>query len=300
MKIHSSINFLLFFWCLGLLFSNLTIPKVEAQTCDCIVMDSATRGFPQGQEVKVLIDPAITGLRRDNVEQAFKNWEAARFENNSQVTYTFVTSRPSANEFSIIVNSGQIADGSRGEAVSPVDINGYTLQATITLDSRTGTTNFAAVLDVMAHEISHPMGFDNSQCFRSESVTGPGPARRGDYWNVLSGKPTSPTGCDNQKLKTSNYTNVRCINPADEFECSTIGGRWSSISCTCETLYPGGGTGGGGIYPEPSGSCPFGTVRHYWVEYVSYDNGRTWQQVGIATDAGCLSPGSGGGGVINL
>jgi hypothetical protein len=258
-------------------------------------MDSATRGFPRGQEVKVWIDPAISGLRRDNVEQAFNNWTDARFQNNSQVIFRFVTDRPPSDEHSIIVSSGQIADRARGEASSPVDGNGYTLQATITLDSRSGTTNPAAVLDVMAHEISHPMGFDNSSCDASTSVTGPGPIRQGDYWNVVSGRPTSPTACDNQKLRTNNYQNAHCLNLADELSCPQNGGRWNSINRTCEPLNTGG-SGGGSISPEPRGSgCPYGTTPHYWVEYISYDGGRNWQQVGTPVYAGCLSPGSGGG-----
>lgn len=278
MKTQSSIKFLLFCLCLGVWFNILTVTKVGAQTCDCIVINK--QGFPYGQEVKVWIDPAISGLRRDNTVLAFRNWEAARYDNNSMVTYTFVTSRPSNNEYSIIVNSGLIADGARGEASSPTDSNGYTLQATITLDSRTGTTNPAAVLDVMAHEISHPMGFGNSDCDAAQSVTGPGPAHQGDYYNALSSRPTSPSVCDNQTLRTTNYENARCVNVGDELACPNLPGRWDPITCTCYPASPGGG--GGSFYPEPSHYC----TPYYWVYYESWDGGRTWEMVSLSY-AGC-------------
>lgn len=248
-------------------------------------MDSATRGFPQGQEVKVWINPAISGARRSNTELAFNNWAAARFENNSQVTYTFVTNRPSANDYSIIVDSSTpTITGVRAEAISPTDNNGYTLQATITLDPRTGATNPAAVLDVMSHEISHPMGFDNSECDAAQSVTGRGVAHQGDYYNAVSARPTSPTACDNQKLKTNNYANARCLNLNEELNCPLNGGLWNSTTCICESHNHTGGGGGvrGPVSPELVDSC----TTYYWVHYRSWDGGKTWVVVS-SSYAGC-------------
>lgn len=150
----------------------------------------------------------------------------------------------------------------------------------------------------MAHEIGHPMGLaDCDTCAASDSVMGPLEYNPNDpnldIWNLLSRRPFTPTQCDNDRLKQSNYY---CAPPVNTDNCT-----WNSLTCVCDPIYGGGGGyssddggGYGGSDGGYSGGCPPGTVPHYWVEYVSWDGGQTWQQVGIPSSAGCFFPGSGG------
>src|SRR6266550_8216533 len=64
-------------------------------------------GWPQGTDVKLYIDPAITGVRRNAVIRAFENWAAANGANgnNSNVTFTPVDSPPSTGIRRFTVNN---------------------------------------------------------------------------------------------------------------------------------------------------------------------------------------------------
>lgn len=73
MKTFSSTKFSLV--CLLLFSISFGIPNIKSQTQTCNAdIHTNKAGYPQGQNVKVYIDPTITGARRDAVWQAFANW----------------------------------------------------------------------------------------------------------------------------------------------------------------------------------------------------------------------------------
>jgi hypothetical protein len=228
---------------LGLVFNSLQNSGVSAQTSTCSTATCQTLaptdkpGWRQGQEVMVYIDPAIQGDTRSGIVDAFTNWQNNNGSggNRSFVTYTFVSSPPAATDYSFRIFSQAPTDnpGARAETEPFPDSNGYTQRAETFLDPR--VTNRAAVTETMAHEIGHPAGFgDCKECAKCDSVMGPFRSRQDiDYYNVVTGRPTAPTSCDNQKLQSVNYGTF--CNSADQAACQINGGLWDSIACFCDT-----------------------------------------------------------------
>jgi hypothetical protein len=104
---------------------------------------------------------------------------------------------------------------------------------------------------VIAHEIGHPAGFGECDtCAPSDSVMAPGPPE-GQY-NVTVGRPTSPTPCDNQKLKEGNYpTPTPTPTPTPDNSggngfcrttCPQKMGWYQNPYPDCSCEYDGGGT----------------------------------------------------------
>lgn len=108
---------------IGIFFPN------ELFACTNPPVDSL--GFPPYTPVTVYIDPAISGPRRDKVEEAFGNWTTANANNCSNVAFDVVNSPPPgytdfSNNYQIVVRSAQPlkADGSP----SPTSANNYCRQ----------------------------------------------------------------------------------------------------------------------------------------------------------------------------
>ena len=194
-------------WCsvwLGMWLICLSSLTIKAQTCTSQnTPPVTTAGWPQGTTVQVYIDPAITGNLLDVTQQSFLNWNAANNGangNGSGVTYEFITSPPNPGTYSYTVSLGTPANGVRAVTSRPVNSQLQTLAATTVIDSR--VTDPFAFFEVMAHEIGHPAGFGEcDSCAPGDSVMAPGPP---DY-NTVVGRPTSPSPCDNKKLKQVNY-----------------------------------------------------------------------------------------------
>jgi hypothetical protein len=181
----------------------------------------------------VYIDPAITGNRRDVAEQSFLNWNGANGVNgnNSGVTYEFITSPPNPGTYSFTVTLGTPANGVRARTETLANSQVQTLSATTVIDTR--VTGPSAFFEVMAHEIGHPAGFSEcDSCAPGDSIMAPGPPE-GEY-NTVVGRPTSPSPCDNQKLKQVNYPTPTSTPTPTECEyqqnegSSSIG--WCDIS----------------------------------------------------------------------
>ena len=97
-----------------------------------------------------------------------------------------------------------MSGGGRAKTDTSANSQLQSLKATTVIDSR--VTDPLAFFEVMAHEIGHPAGFGEcDSCAPGDSVMAPGPPE-GEY-NTVVGRPTSPTPCDNQKLKEGDYPN---------------------------------------------------------------------------------------------
>jgi hypothetical protein len=181
----------------------------------------------------VYIDPAITGNFLDVTQQSFLNWNAANNGangNNSGVTFEFIDSPPNPGTFGFTVSLGTIANGDRGFTNSSVNSQNQTLTASTVIDSR--VTNPSAFFEVMAHEIGHPAGFGHcDSCAPGDSVMALGPPG----YNDVIGRPTSPTPCDNQKLKQDNYPPTPTPTPTPP-----PGGGESGDPCTANSQCTGG------------------------------------------------------------
>lgn len=279
---------ILFCISLGLFFSFAPNFNVNAQ---CTTRNSpgvVQKGFPRGANVQVYIDSNTFNAGQMNaIRTAFGNWQNASTANNSNVTFTFVNTIPPAGTYQYLVGHEQpvVNQGVRAESGTPIsDSAGNTQQAVTVIDPR--VTEPAAILELISHEIGHPMGLDDClTCSSSDSVMAPGPnPNNPNFWNTVVGRPTSPTPCDNQILQQSNYP-APCSNPEMEFACPQNGGLWNSETCICEPHnHTGGGYvgGGGSTYPEPGYYC----TPYYWVYYESWDNGETWYMVDMSY-AGC-------------
>lgn len=239
--------------CLVLWLISLSSLSIKAQTCTSQNTPPVTKaGWPQGATVQVYIDPAITGNLLDVTQQAFINWNAASGAagNNSGVHYEFITSPPNPGTFAFTVTLGTVSGGGRATTDTAVNSQLQTLKATTTIDSR--VTDPLAFFEVIAHEIGHPAGFGEcNTCAPSDSVMGPGPPA-GQY-NTVVGRPTSPTPCDNQKLKQADYPSAPSPTPTPTPD-NTGGNGFCTNTCPqkmgwyqgsypdCQCYYDGGGT----------------------------------------------------------
>jgi hypothetical protein len=191
------------------------------------------RGWAKNSTVKVYIDPAITGARRDAVIQAFDNWSVANFDNCSNIHYQFViVPLPASSGFTVV--NEQHPSGNRAST--------NILNNNITFDTMSAKTFLAptlahppAVLEAMSHEIGHPMGLAHcATCYPQQSTM----ATRYTYTNDndVIGRATSPTACDQFKLREETYcptpvptptptpTANYCPFPADPFQYPTNNG----------------------------------------------------------------------------
>lgn len=282
MNKSSSLRLLLLSLFLGTFLAYSPALDVRAQTCTSTNSAPLERaGWLKGTTVPVYIDPAITGDRRASVTQAFNNWGAASGSggNNSQVTYTFVNTPPPAGTGFVVSNAAPVTNpGLRAETRNYIDANGYTTHAETLLDPN--VTDPAAVLEVMAHEIGHPIGLgDCRTCASADSVMAPGPTP-GDY-NRIMGRPTSPSPCDTKQVQ-GNYP--PCTAPVDLWNCA----NYDPNTCTCREYYNSGGGGGGGGVGEGGGGGGFYDycTPYYWYYYESYDGGQTWNLMDVSY-AGC-------------
>lgn len=261
-----------------------------AQTCapdGSVSIQSA--GWQKGTTVSVFIEPGLTGDARRAAEQAFTNWNTANGSNNSGVSYSFTTTRPTSGvgNYLIVGYGTNLTDAATGNQVraqatySSDSTTGYTTRGGIRIDE--SMTNFDAVLETMVHEIGHPAGLGHctgSGCTPANSVmtlvvvNPPTPAN----FNRSYGRSTVPTGCDNQTLMVSNYP--PCFPPVVS-ECNS----WDTNLCECRDIVYGGG-GGGGDLGGGGGYYYYPCTPYYWVYYESWDNGETWAMVDYSY-AGC-------------
>ncbi len=229
---------------LGMWLICLSSLTIKAQTCTSQnTPPVTTAGWPNGATVQVYIDPAITGNLLDVTQQSFLNWNAANNGangNGSGVTYEFITSPPNPGTYSYTVSLGTPANGVRAVTSRPVNSQSQTLSASTVIDSR--VTDPSAFFEVMAHEIGHPAGFGEcDSCAPGDSVMALGPPE-GQY-NAVVGRPTSPSLCDNQKLRQVNYPTPTPTPTPTPFEARCIrrtcptGQRFDLESCGCQTIY---------------------------------------------------------------
>lgn len=236
-----------------------TVPNmvVESyyQSSDLHFSEHATRyqsWLASGATVQVYIDPTITGNLLDVTQQAFLNWNAANGTtgNNSGVKYEFISSPPAPGTFSYTVSLGFPANGVRATTDTAANSQLQTLKATTVIDTQ--VTDPLAFFEVISHEIGHPAGFGEcNTCAPSDSIMGPGPPD-GQY-NTVVGRPTSPTPCDNQKLKEVNYPPAPSPTPTPTPDntggngfctntCPQKMGWWQHAWPDCQCEYDGGGT----------------------------------------------------------
>lgn len=279
---NSASQIFLFYLCFGIALGCILNLDAKAQNCTSSNSPAVVQaGFPRNTQVQVYISPnppnanGFTQSQINAIRTAFGNWQNASGINNSGVTFNFVTTMPPAGTYQWLVGHEQptVTPGTRAESGVPVtDAAGNAQQAVTVIDPR--VTDPAALIDVMAHEIGHPMGFaDCNSCTATDSVMGAG-NKRSDYWNGTSGRPTSPTNCDSQRLQEANYP--YCNPPVNQSSC-----LWDVNTCSC-SLNNGGG---GGYYPEGGGFYYYCTP-YYWFYYESYDNGETWRLIDVSY-AGC-------------
>lgn len=194
------------FSCLGLLLACVSGPIVIAQTPNCSAQNTAPvnkNGWPQGATVDVYIDPAITGQRRSAIVEAFDNWTRSSAENGSGVTYRIVSQPPSQGTGYTVTNQLPASGDRASTDTITNDVTGSTMSATTYVSPNLTTP--AAVLEAMAHEIGHPAGFgDCGSCAPADSVMATSVRYTND--NDVIGRATTPTACDSQRLRTSNYT----------------------------------------------------------------------------------------------
>jgi hypothetical protein len=151
------------------------------------------------------------------------------------VTYEFIDSPPNPGTYSFTVSLGTPANGVRAKTVTLANSQVQTLAASTVVDSR--VTDPFAFFEVMAHEIGHPSGFGEcGSCAPGDSVMAPGPPE-GQY-NAVVGRPTSPTTCDNQKLKGTNYPPPPAPSPTPPTECSQQQWEDCYANANCYGLYP--------------------------------------------------------------
>jgi hypothetical protein len=234
---------------LGLWLISLSSLTIKAQTCTSQNTPPINKaGWPQGATVQVYIDPAITGNLLDVTQQGFLNWNAANQGangNGSGVTYEFINSPPNPGTYSYTVSLGTPANGVRAVTNTPVNSQLQTLSASTVIDTR--VTDPLAFFEVIAHEIGHPAGFGEcDSCAPGDSVMAPGPGP--GIYNTVVGRPTSPTLCDNQKLKQVNYPTPtptpeptptpqqQCESEQERTFCYTTHGRWRPYPM-CECIY---------------------------------------------------------------
>jgi hypothetical protein len=270
-------------------FSYLSSNNASGQTCPANgSANIQSAGWQKGTTVSVFIEPGLTGDARRAAEQAFTNWNAASGTNNSAVTYSFTTTRPTSGvgNYLIVGYGTNLTDAATGNQVraqatyNSDPTSGHTTRGGIRIDE--SMTNFDAVLETMVHEIGHPAGLGHctgSGCTPSSSVmtlvvVNPPTAAN---FNRSYGRSTVPTACDNQTLMVSNYP--PCSPPVTD-TCTS----WDANLCTCNDplgggLIGGGDSGGGGYYYYP---C----TPYYWVYYESWDYGETWAMVDYSY-AGC-------------
>src|SRR5215211_3211483 len=102
--------------------------------------------------------------------------------------------------------------------------DGNTIGATTRLSP--DMTNPAAVQESMSHEIGHPAGFgDCNSCVLADSVMS-----LFDYsnnFNLVGGRPTRPTPCDNEILFVFNYDACPPTLPSPG-----AGWEWDIYSCS--------------------------------------------------------------------
>ncbi|HJQ33284.1 MAG TPA: hypothetical protein VJ866_13940 [Pyrinomonadaceae bacterium] len=171
------------------------------------------------------------------------------------------------------MNNQSPASGDRAHTDAYVnDTTGYTMSANIQITP--DMWNPTAVLEAMAHEIGHVYGLGHCPtCSKTQSVMAtPGYSDP----NEVTGRVTSPTGCDNQVIS---YEYVPC-DISQQMACYYSGGTWNEAACSCNAQYGGGGGGGDPGYYD-SYCTPY-----YWVYYVSWDGGKTWDIVNVEY-AGC-------------
>jgi hypothetical protein len=160
------------------------------------------KGWPRGTTVKVYIDPSITGDRRSAVIAAFNNWSASAAQNGSGVTYNPASQPPPAGTGYTVLNEDPLTPEARAGTETFKDASGNTIGATTRLSP--DMTNPAAVHESMSHEIGHPAGFgDCNSCALADSVMSL--FNYGTNFNLVGGRPTSPTPCDNELLFVLNY-----------------------------------------------------------------------------------------------
>jgi hypothetical protein len=226
------------------------LSSVGQQTTTCTASPPTSgKQWRQGSSVDVYIDPSITGAGRYAAMEAFNNWNAASGPagNNSGVTFNFVSSPPSSGT-GFRVSYGTPPGGERAHiSYNYNPSNNFLTDASVTVSPV--VTDYDAMLETMSHEIAHSFGMEHcEECSVSSSVMAATPI--GSNWNSAGGRPTSPTECDNQALKSASYP-------------SGNGGGGS-----------GGGGGGGG---EDPGTC----THWFWVTSVSHDHGATWEVTDI-------------------
>ena len=123
-------------------------------------------------------------------------------------------------------SSGSLTGERAGTLIFTDDVTGYARNAYIQLDPN--LSNLDAVLEALTHEIGHTMGLGHPTCgTQSESIMCPG--LYGINPNLVVGRPTSPTFCDQTVLRlvycpfnpppvgVVAATGLVCLNPRQNF-----------------------------------------------------------------------------------
>ncbi len=281
-------NFIVFIFCL--LFFGLTTFSIKAQTCDSNNTPPVNKkGFQSGSlgsAIPVYIDPAITGDRRTAVETAFNNWNQGLSDSGANISFSFVTQPPPSQTGFTVLNQQHYAANDRAVTDTAThDTYGYTMYAITYLSP--DTTNPAAVLEAMSHEIGHPLGFGECESCPQQNSSVMAISNNYQNNNDVTGRATTPSNCDLQKLRNTNYRT--CLPVSEEQSCVLNWGYWDNPTCTCiPHSISGGGLidPGGGIEPDP-GFPANPCTPYYWHYYESYDGGETWVLLDVWY-AGCF------------
>jgi hypothetical protein len=271
-------NPLLILLCLIAGYSQTPTPTPCVPACETNknTPPAARKGWEPGSTVYYYIDPSITNpdtIRA--IQDAFTNWTNSSAENGSYVTYQPSLIPPStigngtlnSIEIKAVDNIplrnelGQAIPGqsARAEVTDIVtDVQGYTTSATIEIDKI--LTNYNAALESFSHEVGHPAGFsDCNLCDAGTSIMSlvPYDSANKATFNTAYGRTTTPTCCDKEKLRKI------IANPNN---------------------YLSGGGGGGQEPPSPN--PVYYCTPYYWVYYLSWDEGQSWEVVDVQY-AGC-------------
>ncbi len=206
-------------------------------------------GWIYGTTVDVYIDPSIVGDRRSAIVAAFNSWSASASQNGSGVTYnTNVSQPPPAGTGYTVLNEDPLTPDVRAGTQTFKDASGNTIGATTRLSP--DMTDPAAVNESMAHEIGHPAGFDDcSSCSLTGSVMSLG--NYGTNFNLVLGRTTQPTPCDNEILYVNDYDacSPTLPSPGQDWE-------WNIYTCSWQQSQP---------TPTPTPECqPEQCDRGYW------------------------------------
>lgn len=275
--------------------------------------------WPKFSQVNVNIDSFWGGAKKDAIEKAFDNWEAAGAgsPNCSGMVYHPTTNNPvpdevrdrvvrPANTVNVVTSSGP------GHQVNTVGISGRIESQVIYLSSC--KTELQKITSITAHEIGHSFGLENctamsnpSCTIAGQSIMGPSTGNPNEMggcgWSL--GTLEGPTFCDNTAVALY-YCDIAGpsppsgCDPAAESACFANGGAWNSSTCDCESYScdPSGQQemqcySGGGTWDSYNCACeypPIGCDPYGWEQQDCEAAGGVWDSVNCncGTTSGCV------------